>query len=254
MVNALLRRAPLAAACAVAAGAAWHIGPAATWLPAVRSTLAPGLDGRGRADHVALPIDDGPDPASTPRFLRVLDELSVHATFFMIGSAVVRHPRTARAVAEAGHEIAVHGWDHDRPWLPGLRREARGLAETSAAVHRVCGARPRWYRPPYGILTGARLSAARGCGLRTVLWSAWGKDWTDRATGSSVLAELAPGLQPGATLLLHDADGWSAPGAWHATLDALPAVVDACRRQQLTVGPLADHGVPGTPGTAPASS
>jgi peptidoglycan-N-acetylglucosamine deacetylase len=244
-VNPALTRAAPAAACALAAAAAWHIGPAATWLPAVRRTWAPGLDGRGRPGHVALTFDDGPDPASTPHFLRALDALSVRATFFMIGASVVRHPEVVRAVTAAGHEAAVHGWDHERPWLPRRRAEGCGVAATAAAVQRVSGSRPRWYRPPYGILTAARWNAARACGLRTVLWSAWGRDWTAQATASSVLGELRPGLRGGATLLLHDADGWSAPGAWHATLDALPGLVAECRRRGLTVGPLADHGVAG---------
>ncbi|MGP2438842.1 polysaccharide deacetylase family protein, partial [Streptomyces sp. JW3] len=67
---------PLAAALA-------HIGPAATWLPGPRRRLLPGLAGRGRPGHVALTFDDGPDPASTPRFLDVLDDLGVRATFFV---------------------------------------------------------------------------------------------------------------------------------------------------------------------------
>lgn len=57
----------LAVAALTVAG--WHIGPATTWLPPVRSALSPALDGRGDPRRVALTFDDGPDPDSTPLFL-----------------------------------------------------------------------------------------------------------------------------------------------------------------------------------------
>ncbi|MFE3518543.1 polysaccharide deacetylase family protein [Streptomyces sp. NPDC059166] len=237
-----------AAVCALGAAAAWHIGPAATWLPPVRRALAPSLDGQGRADHVALTFDDGPDPGSTPHFLRLLGTHGVQATFFLVGTSLTRHPELARTIVTAGHEVAVHGWDHTRPWLPRPSRDLREVTRTAEAVRRVCGTDPQWYRPPYGILTGGRLAAARRAGLRTVLWSAWGRDWTGHADARSVEASVLEDLHGGATVLLHDADGWSAPGAWRATLDALPRLLAECRGRGLEVGPLAEHGI----GRAPA--
>ncbi|MFG2357099.1 polysaccharide deacetylase family protein [Streptomyces sp. NPDC048521] len=225
-----------------------HIGPAATWLPAVRLPLFPGLSGTGPREHVALTFDDGPDPESTPRFLDALDGLGVRATFFVLGEHVVRHPALARETAERGHELAVHGWTHDRPWRPAFGRDAEEVARTVRAVHDLTGRRPRWYRPPYGILTAGRWSAARRAGLRTVLWSAWGKDWTADATPASVRARVAADLRGGGTVLLHDSDRYSAPGCWHAALGALPALVEGCRDAGLTVGPLREHG----PAPAPA--
>ncbi|GFH68940.1 MULTISPECIES: polysaccharide deacetylase family protein [Streptomyces diastaticus group] len=241
-----------AVAGAVAGGAlavaAWHIGPAVTWLPGFRAVCCPGLDGRGAPGRVALTFDDGPDPLSTPHFLRVLDTLSVRATFFVLGSRLERHPELGRRMAAAGHELAVHGWEHDRPWLPRPGRDAAELARSVAAVQRVTGTRPLWYRPPYGILTGGRWAAARRAGLRPVLWSAWGRDWTPWATGRGVVAEAASRLGPGGTLLLHDSDAYAAPGAWRATLAALPCLVAYCGARGLAVGRLADHGCPGTVG------
>ncbi|MFK0119625.1 polysaccharide deacetylase family protein [Streptomyces sp. NPDC090994] len=230
--------------CAVApfAVALAHAGPAATWLPGPRRRWLPGLAGVGHPGHVALTFDDGPDPVSTPRFLDALDGLGVRATFFVLGESVDRHPEVAEETVRRGHELAVHGWAHDRPWLPSPARDARELARAARAVRDVTGRWPYWYRPPYGILTTGRWTAARRAGLRPVLWTAWGKDWRRDATPASVRRTAAADLRGGGTLLLHDSDHASAPGSWRATLGALPAVVADCRAAGLTVGPLAGHG------------
>jgi peptidoglycan/xylan/chitin deacetylase (PgdA/CDA1 family) len=232
-----------AAALLLPAGAAAaHIGPAATWLPGLRPLLFPGFAGTGRRRHVALTFDDGPDPVSTPRFLDALDALGVRATFFVVGEHVVRHPAVVREAVRRGHELGVHGWRHDRPWRPAFARDAEEITRTVRAVHDITGHRPRWYRPPYGILTTSRWRAARRAGLRTVLWSAWGRDWTADATPESVRARVAADLRGGGTVLLHDSDRYSAPGCWHATLGALPSLVEGCRAAALEVGPLSEHG------------
>ncbi|MDN3245082.1 polysaccharide deacetylase family protein [Streptomyces sp. ZSW22] len=236
------------AVCAVApfVAALAHIGPAATWLPGLRRRRFPGLAGQGRPGHVALTFDDGPDPVSTPHFLDLLDGLGVRATFFVLGENVVRHPTQARELARRGHELAVHGWTHDRPWLPSPARDARELGRAVRVVREVTGQAPLWYRPPYGILTSGRWTACRRAGLRPVLWTAWGKDWRQDATPASVRATVAADLRGGGTVLLHDTDHASAPGSWRAALAALPGIVRDCRAAGLEVGPLLEHGVVGT--------
>ncbi|HEX5299707.1 MAG TPA: polysaccharide deacetylase family protein [Streptosporangiaceae bacterium] len=121
-----------------------HGGPAATWLPGLRRTCFPALAGIGRPDHVALRFDDGPDPDSTPWFLEALDACAVQATFFVLGESVCRYPGLARRIADRGHEVAVHGWTHDRPWVPALRREVRDLARAAEAVYDATGQIPQW--------------------------------------------------------------------------------------------------------------
>ncbi|GHJ42544.1 polysaccharide deacetylase family protein [Streptomyces sp. TS71-3] len=221
-----------------------HIGPAATWLPAVRRAVSPALSGLGDRDHVALTFDDGPDPDSTPYFLDTLDRLCVRATFFMLGEAVRQHPELTREIARRGHELAVHGWSHGRPWLPTPVRDVRELSRAQHVVRQVAETEPRWYRPPYGILTGGRWSAAHHCGLRPVLWSAWGRDWKADATAQSVLTTVRRDLRGGGTILLHDTDRTAAPGTWRVTLAMLPELIDHCRTEALRVGPLAEHGIP----------
>ncbi|MEV6810359.1 polysaccharide deacetylase family protein [Streptomyces sp. NPDC051132] len=239
------------AAVLLPAAAAVHIVPAATWLPGVRPLLFPGFAGTGHPRHIALTFDDGPDPESTPRFLDALDALGVRATFFVLGEHAVRHPGVVRETVRRGHELGVHGWRHTRPWRPAPARDAEEVARAVRVVHDLTGRRPRWYRPAYGILTAGRWRAARRAGLRTVLWSAWGRDWTAAATPASVRARIAADLRGGGTVLLHDSDRCGAPGCWRAALGALPALVRDCREAGLTVGPLGAHHLDPAPPAAP---
>jgi peptidoglycan/xylan/chitin deacetylase (PgdA/CDA1 family) len=228
------------AAAAGTVALAGHVLPAATWLPGVRRTWFPGLAGLGSPGHVALTFDDGPDPASTPLFLDALDELDVRGTFFLLADSARRHRRLTAEIAGRGHELAVHGWRHDRPWAASVQREQRELRSATAAIADLSGVAPLWYRPPYGVLTGGRRLAAAQAGLRPVLWSAWGAEWTAGATAASVRAHIARDLRGGGTVLLHDADR-SGGGRWQPVLSLLPRLVADWRAAGWAAGPLGEH-------------
>ncbi|HEX4246750.1 MAG TPA: polysaccharide deacetylase family protein, partial [Pseudonocardia sp.] len=205
---------------------------------------APALSGIGDRRHVALTFDDGPDPRSTPAFLAVLRERRVRATFFLLGESVARWPALARALVDAGHEVGVHGWGHRCLARRGPRVTRTELARARAVIAHRTGSVPRWYRPAYGVATRTALRAARALDLTPVLWTDWGRDWTDDATAGSVFRTVTRDLAGGATVLLHDSPaGQAAPHAWRATLDALPRLLDHCAERGLRVGPLGDHGI-----------
>jgi peptidoglycan/xylan/chitin deacetylase (PgdA/CDA1 family) len=231
------------AALALGGLAVSHAGPGVTALGPVRRRLFPRLAGQGRADHVALTFDDGPDPAWTPPFLEILDKWQVHATFFMLGSMAAREPALAAEVAGAGHEVAVHGWAHLYTVLRSPRAVADDLARATDAVADATGAQPRFYRPPYGVLSTGALTAARRLGLTPVLWTCWGREWTASASPRSVWATLAGNLTGGATVLLHDSDCTSPPGSAAAGLGALPLLLEECAIRNLVAGRLAEHGL-----------
>ena len=224
--------------------AAVHAAPAVSTLGPLRNRTMARLSGRGHPDHVALTFDDGPDPCSTPHFLRLLEERRVRATFFLLGDQVRRAPGVAREIAGAGHEIGVHGWSHRPLLLRGPRATHDDLARACEAVATVTGQRPTLFRPPYGVMSTAAHLAARHLGLTPVLWTCWGEDWTARATARSVHRTVVSDLDGGGTVLLHDSDCTSAPGAWRSALGALPLILDTCEHEGYAVGPLRDHGWP----------
>jgi peptidoglycan-N-acetylglucosamine deacetylase len=238
-MRAMSASAGLASAALVLA----HGGPAVTALGPVRRQFFPRLAGIGRGGHVALTFDDGPDPRSTPGFLDVLASRQVRATFFLLGSMVARAPLLASEIAAAGHEIAVHGWDHRYAIGRGPWAQRDDMARARDAAGEATGAAPRFYRPPYGVLSGGALAAARGLGLTPVLWTSWGREWTPGSTPASVYQTVSSGLADGGTVLLHDSDCTSPDGSALAALGALPMVLDECERRGLRVGTLAEHGL-----------
>ncbi|MGC9670792.1 polysaccharide deacetylase family protein [Planosporangium sp. 12N6] len=241
-----MRRSTVLAAGTVLAAA--HAAPGLTALTPLRRLLLPNLAGVGDPDHVALTFDDGPDPASTPAFLDLLHDRAVRATFFLLGDMLSRAPELGAELVAAGHEVAVHGWQHRCHLARGPRATYDDLARARDLIGAATGRQPRWFRPPYGVLTTAALYAARRLDLTPVLWTAWGRDWEARATPESVLTTVTRRLRGGGTVLLHDSDCTSAPGSWRRTLAALPALIDGVRSRGLRLGPLAEHGVPGGPG------
>ena len=143
-------------------------------------------------------------------------------------------------MAAAGHELAVHGWKHECMALEGARTPPAAARSRHASRTSPAG-RSRWYRPPYGVMTGHGLHAAHRAGLRTVLWSAWGARLDPgRDPGLRHPHGLAA-LEPGGTVLLHDTDRTSAPGSWRTTLGRVRAAAGRWAARGLEVGPLREH-------------
>ncbi|MEV4314963.1 polysaccharide deacetylase family protein [Actinocrispum sp. NPDC049592] len=201
------------------------------------------LRGVGDPTHVALTFDDGPDRQATPQLLDLLASRGVTATFFLIGIQVRDDPGLAKEIAAAGHEIAVHGWEHRCLLYRSPRATHQDIAAAHELIGEVIGAPLQWYRPPYGVLTWPAYSAARRLGLTPVLWTAWGRDWSARATPTSVFRTVTRSLRGGGTVLLHDSDRFASPGSWRSMLGAVPLLLDECERRGLTVGPLGEHGL-----------
>jgi peptidoglycan/xylan/chitin deacetylase (PgdA/CDA1 family) len=245
MNSGRLTRIALGAGAAVLpALAAVHAAPVISTFGPLRNRVMPRLSGQGRPDHVALTFDDGPDPVSTPHFLRLLEARGIRATFFLLGSMLARSPGLAKEMDAAGHEIAIHGWAHRPLLLRGHRATYDDLARARDAVAQTVGKVPRLFRPPYGVMSTSAHLACRRLSLTPVLWTAWGEDWRSRATPRTVYDTITRDLHGGGTILLHDSDCTSASGSWHCTLAALPALLDSCEERGLRVGPLRDHGTP----------
>jgi polysaccharide deacetylase family protein (PEP-CTERM system associated) len=80
--------------------------------------------------------------------LGLFDRAGVKGTFFILGWIAERYPALIRRIAEAGHEVASHGWDHRRVFTLDAATFRTDLARTRAAIEDACGQSPVGYRAP----------------------------------------------------------------------------------------------------------
>ncbi|MFZ5482184.1 MAG: polysaccharide deacetylase family protein, partial [Myxococcota bacterium] len=164
---------------------------------------------RGRhTGRLALTVDDGPHPVSTPAFLAALAAEQAHATFFVLANRVKAHPGLFREVLAAGHEIGLHGMSH-HPWYTVWGPE-RGAAELRAAcrVLEEHGAPPiRWFRPPFGAVSPRVYAAAAAAGLEVAWCSIRTGDggWISPAT---LLGRCARAVATDVVLVHDGTDTW----------------------------------------------
>ena len=82
------------------------------------------------------------DPRGTERLLAVLADRDLPGTFCWVGRAAEDHPLHVRAAAAAGHEIAIHSWDH-RPYNRMTPDEQRtDMLRTRDLLHRLSSELP----------------------------------------------------------------------------------------------------------------
>ena len=189
--------------------------------------------------EVAITIDDGPDPESTPALLDALDARGQRATFFVLGERAGRQPDLVRQIAARGHQVENHSLKHayTTPFL-APRRLAAELQRASEIIRAATGRAPRWFRPPVGLLSPRVVLAARLAGLQLVGWTATARDGV-ATSQERALARLAPALLPGAVLVLHDHREGGPPALSVALLPRLLDLLQARGLRSVTLDELA---------------
>lgn len=102
--------------------------------------------------------EDSPDDISrglfagevgAPRLLRLFDRLGVRTTWFVPGHSIETFPDQMKAVADAGHEIGMHGYSHENPIAMTPQQEEAVMDKSIALIEDLCGRRPTGYVAPW---------------------------------------------------------------------------------------------------------
>lgn len=86
--------------------------------------------------------------ANTERILMLLSESGIKATFFIMGWIARHSPSVIRRIAEAGHELGVHSWDHTLISKQSRMEFREDLKRSCGEVSGLSGTPVRMYRAP----------------------------------------------------------------------------------------------------------
>ncbi|WP_027348652.1 polysaccharide deacetylase family protein [Halotalea alkalilenta] len=102
--------------------------------------------------------EDSPDDISrglfagevgVPRLLELFARYELRTTWFVPGHSAETFPTQMKAVAEAGHEIGIHGYSHENPIAMTPEQEEIVLDRSIELISQLSGKRPTGYVAPW---------------------------------------------------------------------------------------------------------
>lgn len=99
---------------------------------------------------VYLTFDDGPS-AHTAEVLDILKQSDIKGTFFVLGKQVTQHPKLMKRIADEGHAVGNHTYNHNYKQLYSSFKEFWSqIRQTGQAIKDVIGYEPALVRAPGG--------------------------------------------------------------------------------------------------------
>ena len=80
--------------------------------------------------------------------LAMLDQHKTHATYFMLGWVAERYPGLVRRIVEQGHELASHGYAHQRATEQSRQEFRQDITRAKALLEDISGVAVQGYRAP----------------------------------------------------------------------------------------------------------
>ena len=84
-----------------------------------------------------------------PRLVELFRRFDIRTTWFIPGHSIETFPDQCRMVADAGHEIGIHGYSHENPIAMTREQETAVLDKCIDLVERLAGRRPTGYVAPW---------------------------------------------------------------------------------------------------------
>lgn len=156
---------------------------------------------------VAITFDDGPHLKNTDDIVNIFSKYNAHATFFMLGSNVVKYPDVVKRVYDAGHEIGIHTWNHKELTKLSSDEVKNEVNNTATEIEKITGKRPTLVRPPYGSINE---NVKNSIDNPLILWNIDSLDWKSRDK-EKIVPLVLNDVQDGDIILLHDIHSTTVP-------------------------------------------
>lgn len=85
---------------------------------------------------------------SVDNIINLFEQNNIHATFFVVGEIAKAHPEIIKRIVDCGHEVASHGFSHQRIFDMTPEEFEQDLVLSKEAIENAAGAKILGYRAP----------------------------------------------------------------------------------------------------------
>lgn len=158
---------------------------------------------RTQIKEIALTFDDGPTEF-TPRFLDLLKEHQVKATFFCIGKQIEKYPETFQRIIAEGYTIGNHTLSHsNNTGFLSASKMTEEIEKCDEVMLKVGGIKTDLYRPPFGVTNPNIAKAIKRTHKKSIGWNVRSLD-TVTDDEKKIYKKVIRDLKEGSIILLHD--------------------------------------------------
>lgn len=140
-----------------------------------------------------------------PQMLNTLENNNIHITFFVGGTWAKSNPELLKMIAEKGHELGNHSYNHPHPNTLSKAKNQEQIVNTEAIIKEITGVKTNLYAPPYGEYNDTVLAAATELHYPTIMWSIDTIDWK-RPPPEIIKSRVVKKIHNGAIVLMHPTD------------------------------------------------
>lgn len=172
--------------------------------------------GNLKKKEVALTFDDGPNPHSTEKILKLLDIFDVKATFFVIGSRCLSYPDLLVKIYEKGHLIGNHSKSH----------KIGDFKKNGKIIKKIIGIDLMYVRPPFYNLSFCDMDAVYLADKFIITGDVDSKDYLPISSGE-VVENVLNAVVAGSIIDFHDGSEEDDELADRSTktVNALPEII-----------------------------
>lgn len=158
---------------------------------------------RTKIKEVALTFDDGPTDF-TPKFLDILKEKNIKATFFCIGKQIEKHPETFQRIIVEGHSIGNHTYSHsNNTGFLSTSKMIEEIENCDEVILNIGNIKTDLYRPPFGVTNPNIAKAIKKTNKKSISWNVRSLD-TMIDDEKKIYHRITKDLKKGSIILLHD--------------------------------------------------
>lgn len=158
---------------------------------------------RTKTKEIALTFDDGPTEF-TPKFLDLLKENQIKATFFCIGKQIEKYPEIFQRIIAEGHTIGNHTFSHsNNTGFLSTSKMIEEIEKCDEIIYKTGNITTNLYRPPFGVTNPNIAKAIKKTQKISIGWNIRSLD-TITDDEKKIYTKVTKSLSKGSIILLHD--------------------------------------------------